>query len=285
MVKSPKEAENASALNDGFVQLTDTELYYQTAGEGPPLVFVHAGIADSRLWRRQLDTFATRYRVIAYDLRGYGKSDLPPDSFAHYRDLSDLLTALNIDTANFVGASMGGATVINFALDQPHRVTSLTLVDPAVGGYEFTDEETIAGWKEATEAYEAGDLERAAAIESDMWLAGPHRSLDDIDSESRNLVRTMLLRSYELVNREATEAEQNPPAIERLRELTAPVLLVVGKLDTPDMKSIAERLEREIPTCRVESVADAAHLPSLERPEEFEKLLGSFLEEVTVSGD
>ena len=158
MLKLPTGQKNTSALIDGYVQLDDTQLYYQTIGEGPPLVFVHAGIADSRLWRQQRDTFADQYRVICYDLRGYGKSDPLSESFAHYRDLGHLLDTLNVDVAHFVGVSMGGVTAIDFALEQPDRVASLTLVEPAVGGYEFTDEAIVEGWEEPTKAYRAGVL-------------------------------------------------------------------------------------------------------------------------------
>lgn len=283
MAQPTKGPTKRSDFKEEFLQINDARLFYRSAGEGPPLVFVHAGIADSRLWRRQLNAFADQYRVITYDLRGYGKSEHPSQPFAHYRDLADLLDALDIDSAHFVGASMGGATVLDFALEQPHRVTSLTLAAPAIGGYEFTDEETLAGWAEATEAFEAGDFERAATIESAMWLAGPDRSLDDVDSESRKLVRSMLLRSYELENEEATESELEPPAIDRLDELSVPMLLIIGELDTSDMTSIAELLEGEVPTCRLEVVNDAAHLPSLECPKEFEEIVGSFLEQITIS--
>lgn len=264
----------------GYVVVDDTRLHYRTAGEGEAVVFLHAGIADSRLWDRQLATFADQYRVVVYDLRGYGKSELPPQPYAHHRDLELLLDTLNIGAAHFVGASMGGSVVLDFALVYPERVQSLTLVAPAVGGYEFSDEATLAGWEQVEAAYEAGEFDRAAEIESEMWLAGPTRTLDDVDSECRELVQTMLRQRYDLDTEEATEESLTPPAVEQLDELTVPVLVVSGALDRPDMTAIADLLERDISDVRCETIDDAAHLPSLECPDEFDELLASFLDDV-----
>ncbi|EJN58796.1 alpha/beta fold hydrolase [Halogranum rubrum] len=277
------ESKQYRTTETGYVVVDDTRLHYRTAGEGEAVVFLHAGVADSRLWNRQLETFADQYRVVVYDLRGYGKSELPPQPYAHYRDLELLLDTLNVGTAHFVGASMGGSVVLDFALVNPDRVQSLTLVAPAVGGYEFTDEATLAGWEAAETAYEAGEFDRAADIESEMWLAGPTRTLDDVDSECRELVQTMLRQHYDLDTAEAAEEGLNPPAVGRLDELAVPVLVVSGTLDTPDMAAITARLERELADVRCETVDDAAHLPSLERPDEFDELLASFLDDVDES--
>lgn len=275
-------SERRSDRDEGFVAVDDTRLRYRTAGRNgqTALVFVHAGVADSRLWARQMETFADRYHVITYDLRGYGDSELPPQSYAHYRDLESLLDSLHVGPAHFVGASMGGAVVVDFALLHPDRVRSLTLLTPAVSGYEFTDEATLVGWQRAAEAVETSDFERAAAIESEMWLAGPTRTLDDIDPECRELVRAMLERSYEHATDEAAEEQLNPPAIGRLDDLRPPVLLVSGELDRPDMAAIAARLTDELTDVRYEMVDDTAHLPSLERPDEFDRLLTAFLSDV-----
>ncbi|MFC6733442.1 alpha/beta fold hydrolase [Haladaptatus sp. DYSN1] len=276
---APKRSHD---VETGFVEIEGTSLAYQTAGDGTPLVFVHAGIADSRMWHPQFDAFADQYRVVAYDLRGFGDSKLPPEPYAHYRDLGQLLDALDIESAHLVGASMGGATALDFALEHPTRVEILTLVAPALSGYTFTDDATYDGWQTATAAFENGDAERAALVESELWVAGPTRTLDTIDPDVRALVHAMLLQSYEQDTDDATEEPLSPPAIERLSELQAPVLLVNGALDRPDMNLIADILEADVPAIRAATMADVAHLPSLERPDEFNELLRSFLAQHSV---
>lgn len=284
MTSRPSDSRrNGPAIETGYAPVDGTRLFYRTAGDGPPLVFVHAGVTDSRLWERQLATFADSFRVVAYDLRGFGDSELPAGPYAHYRDLGALLDALGIDSAHLVGASMGGAAALDFALDRSNRVRTLTLVAPAVGGYEFVDETTLVGWEAAEAAFDTGDFERAAAIETEMWLVGPRRRPEDVDDEARELVRSMLRGSYERVTDDAIAEELRPPALGRLGELSVPTLLVSGELDTPDMAAIAGVLEREVRDVRSEVVEGVAHLPSLERPAAFDAALRSFLEDASTA--
>ena len=270
-----------TSAEHGVVPVAGTELRYSVAGSGPPLAFVHAGITDSRLWNHQVAAFADGYRVITYDLRGYGRSALPPEPYAHHEDLLSLFDALEVDRAHVVGASMGAATAVDFALENPGRVRSLTLIGPAIGGYDYDDPDTMAGWSAATEAFDSGDWDGAATIEADMWLAGVGRDLEDIDPAVRDLVHEMLLRSYGLEDDRATERELDPPAVARLEELAVPVFLVHGEHERADIVDVAHLIENSLDDVTIEVLADTAHLPSLERPEAFTATLESFLTSVT----
>lgn len=265
------------AVDSGYVPVDGTELYYRAAGSGPHVVFVHAGITDHRLWDHQFAALAADYRVVAYDLRGYGRSELPPEPYAHHEDLLGLFDALDIDRAHVVGASMGAATAVDFALEQPDRVLSLCLVGPAIGGYAFDDPATRDGWAAAGEAFERADWEQAATIESELWLAGVGRDLDDVDPALCDLVRTMLRRSYELDDDRATERELDPPAVARLDELAVPLLLVSGEYERPDIVGVVQLLESRLDDVSSHLLADTAHLPPLERPAAVTDLLQSFL--------
>ena len=97
-------------------------LHYEVAGEGGPLVLVHAGISDSGMWDAQVDAFSRHYRTIRYDLRGFGRSLMVPGPFSHHADLRALLDALGVNRAAFVGCSMGGDAVLNLALDECCKV-------------------------------------------------------------------------------------------------------------------------------------------------------------------
>src|SRR5215210_1370822 len=114
--------------HEGYVEANGVRLYYQEAGHGHPLVLLHAGVADHTMWDRQIDLFAQKYRVIRYDLRGFGQTAMPPGNFTHHADLDGLLRFLDVDRAYLVGVSLGGSTVIDYALTYPDRVAAIVPV-------------------------------------------------------------------------------------------------------------------------------------------------------------
>src|ERR1041384_5918585 len=125
------------SLTNGYADVKDVRLYYEMAGEGPNLVLVHAGCADRRMWDGQFPVLAQHYRVLRYDMRGYGNSTLSIQPFSNRNDLYHLLGFLGIQEAHFVACSMGGLTTIDFTLEHPEKVTSLVLVSSALSGYSY----------------------------------------------------------------------------------------------------------------------------------------------------
>lgn len=115
----------------------NSNLFYSVKGQGEPLVFIHGNFNDSRIWSYQIDKFSKYYKVICYDLRGYGKSDTPTSSFSHFEDLKSLLDLLGIKKVIIVGSSLGGSVAIDFALQYPEYVKSLVLAAPAINGYRY----------------------------------------------------------------------------------------------------------------------------------------------------
>ena len=124
----------------GFAEVNGAKLYYEVMGAGHPLVLLHEGIADSRMYDDQFNAFAQRYRVVRFDLRGFGQSDLPPgdEPVALYEDLYGLLALLGIKKTYVLGMSMGGAIALDFTLAHPVMVDALILVAPGVSGYDMT---------------------------------------------------------------------------------------------------------------------------------------------------
>src|SRR5947209_9678446 len=124
----------------GFAEVNGTKLYYEVAGAGHPLVLLHEGIADSRMYDDQFNAFAQHYRVVRFDIRGFGQSDLPTGDkpIALHEDLYGLLTFLGMKKTYLLGMSMGGAMALNFTLTHPDMVDGLILVAPGVGGYPMT---------------------------------------------------------------------------------------------------------------------------------------------------
>lgn len=261
----------------GTAAVNGAELYYEVSGVGEPLVLVHAGISDSRMWDAQFEPFARRYRTIRYDMRGFGLSPMVGGPYSHHADLRALLDALDVERASLVGCSMGGGAVIDFALENPQRVEALVLVGSAVGGFEF-DEGTPEEWDELVAADGAGDLERVSELEVRMWVDGPRRGPDAVDPAVRDLVRGM---NFIALENEALqlgeELEPDKPAFSRLSQIQAPTLVLVGEEDRPRTLAASDLLVRELPDARKTVVAGTAHLPNMERPEEFNGLVLNFL--------
>jgi pimeloyl-ACP methyl ester carboxylesterase len=261
----------------GFAEVNGASLYYEILGEGEPLVLLHAGIADRRMWDEQFGAFAERYRMVRYDRRGFGRSALVEDPYSHHDDLRGLLDHLGIERASFVGCSMGGGAVIDFALSNPERARALVLVGSAVSGVE-SNETPPEEWEELVAADEAGDLERVSELEVRIWVDGPYRDPGAMDPAVRDLVREMnLIALQSEASGLGEEHPANPPAAERLGEIRAPTLVVVGALDRPEIVARSELLVYSIPHAQRILMDGTAHLPNMEKPGEFNRTVLKFL--------
>ncbi len=266
--------------HSGFTEVNGARLYYQVAGAGTPLVLLHAGIADSRMWDDQWEEFARYHRVIRYDMRGFGRTAMVGGSFAHRHDLYGLLQALGTDRVALLGCSMGGATAIDFALEHPELVAALIPVACLPGGYKRRGTPPPQ-WGELAAAEERGDLARVAELEVQIWVDGPYRGPGEVAAAIRDRVREMNLIA--LASEAAGGGQEQrlaPPAVDRLHELRVPTLVVVGNQDNPDVVASSELLAARIPGARKAVIDGAAHLPNMERPAEFNRLVLEFLAEL-----
>jgi 3-oxoadipate enol-lactonase len=255
------------------------DLYAEEAGKGATVVLVHAGICDSRMWDPQWDAFPAVHRTVRYDLRGFGRSPLPPQPYSHGRDLVALLERLGIQQATLVGASLGGRVALEVAVTHPEVVDALILADAALPGFAWSDE-LRAFWAEEDAALERGDLDTAVEVNLQMWVDGPRRPAAAADPAERESVRRMQRRAFELqlpVWEDAEEELLVPDLARRLAAVRPPTLVVVGEEDVSDFQQIATQLAREIPSAQLAVIPNAAHLPSLERPAAFNELVLRFL--------
>ena len=249
-------------------------------GEGPPVVLLHAGVSDSRLWEPQLDSFAQLHTVLRVDLPGFGNSPLETNPVSFRGAVRDAMDAEGIDRAALVGVSLGGNTALELALESPGRVTALVLVGAGLPDHDWSEEVT-SFFAAEEDALERGDLDAAVDANLRTWLAGPRRGLDDIDPAQRELVGEMQKQAFrqQKGHEDVRMLRLDPPESERLAEVKVPTLIVTGDEDVADIHRIADRLAAGIPGAERATIASAAHLPSLERPEEFDRIVLGFLAE------
>jgi 3-oxoadipate enol-lactonase len=255
-------------------------LEYELAGDGPTVTLIHPGLWDMRTWDREFARFPEAgYRVLRYDVRGYGKSSRPNPGqpYSHVRDLLELLDATEVAQTAIVGCSMGGGIELDFALEHPERVWSLVPVASGLDGFESNEEED-EWWTERDApieaAIEAGDLERAQELRLEIWA--PLGTSDERGAKIREIAFDNI---HEIEMDESGQEQLDPPAAHRLAEIDVPTLILEAEHDPPEMHRISEFLGREIMGSRRVVVEGADHVVNVREPERFEELVLPFLAE------
>jgi pimeloyl-ACP methyl ester carboxylesterase len=265
----------------GFAPVENGQLYYEVTGAGYPLVLIHAGVADCRMWDDQVASFAPRFRVVRYDCRGYGRSRTETTSFSDQQDLYDLLRHLGIATAHVIGISRGGQIALDFALEHPHMVSALIPTAAGFSGYEHhsTEAEAALGqmFEQMEAAWEAKDWERLIDLEIRVWADGPGQPEGRTPAAVRAKMREMCLTTYQRQDGEATPRPLDPPAIGRLGEIRVPTLVLIGDLDTPACLIMADLMVEGIAGARKVVFPGVAHMIPMERPDEFNRVVLEFL--------
>jgi len=248
-------------------------LQYATAGDGTPVVFIHGFGLDSSMWDPQWRAFAQRYRVIRYDMRGYGGSSLPDGPYSHVDDLLALIDFLDAHPAHLVGLSLGGRVALRVAAQHPGAVRSLTLADPALDGHIWTAD-WLQRWRTMTDAAKRGDLSAAKKLWREHILFAPTNAQPAADS-----LRVMIDRysGWHLRYPDPGTAPQTPVA-QVLSSISIPTLVMVGELDLPDFQAIARRLGKELPQVELQTIAGSGHMSNMEAPRVFNDLVLGFLQ-------
>jgi pimeloyl-ACP methyl ester carboxylesterase len=270
---------SATQSKSGFVRINNAKLYYEISGTGLPVVLIHAGVADSRQWNNEFANFSQYYRVIRYDMRGHGKSEPVEGEFSNLADLVSLLDAVGIySPVVLIGCSMGGSLAIDFALTHPTRVIALITLGAGPSGLDLGIP-LPPKYVDAEKAFEAGDLDLTAEIETQIWFDGIGRSSDQVNQTMRQLLFDMdrLVLSHEVKELGSQLSNTDTPAVERLNNLDLPVLIIVGAHDTPYMLAAAEYMEEKIALSTKITIEDAAHLANMDHPHLFQGVINDFL--------
>ena len=262
-----------------YLKINNTRLFYSVKGEGEPLVLTHGGpFSDHRIWDYQIESLASKYKVICFDKRGHGKSDLPIDAFSHLEDFKSLMDALELRKITIIGSSAGGALAIDFALQYPEMVKDLVLVCPALNGYSYSPNFI----SEMVNIYITGQSEGPeAAIQNyisnpfyEYGFPSPNRAdarakVIQIVNDSTNFIRWNPMWEIEL----------KPSAYERLGEIQLPVLIISADKDSEVILKIGEYIHEKIKHSKEVMMKDCSHFPNVEKPKEFNQIVLDFLKD------
>lgn len=264
-------------MKEGFAPVDTAELFYRESGTGDPVLFIHAGVADSRMWLPQLREVPSGYRFIAYDLRGFGKSQMVDGEYSDHLDALGVMDHLGVETAMVVGCSVGSAVAIRVAATSPERVAGLVLVGADSPGFEPSEPYEFPEWPAAVAAFEAGDMAKVAQLDAKMWLAGEGRTVDEIDPGLVDQFVEMDLAALKNESARDRVRRPGPDLLDSLGSVTCPLLVVVGAHDLPTLVGAAHHLAAKHSQRKAVVIPDTAHLPGFESPQEFNETLFRFL--------
>ena len=257
-------------------------IYYETAGSGDSLVFLHAEQADAHMWDDQFHYFAKKFTVLRYDFQGYGRSKLTNKKIDHTADMLRVLDTLGVRDFHLVGSSMGGRIALDFALRHPERVKTLALLGTQVSGYQPPAPLAASAlWDAFHQAFEAGELNLAAELSLQIWLDGVGRQPERIDPEVRRRLHQMCkanLRGKRYVGRQEVVLGEEDTAVFQLSQFKIPTLLIVGELDQPEVIELTAQLASEMPNAHKLLIPYTAHYPNVEKPDEVNQILSDFWE-------
>jgi len=264
----------ARKRESGSADVEGGRLYYEVAGSGTPVVFLHAFALDTRMWDDQFEALARDFRVVRYDLRGFGRSTAPQPGrpYSHAEDLAALLVKVDAHQPHVVGASMGGRCALDFAVTQPDAMRSVVVVDTVIGGWPWS-RAWVEAYSPVIQAGRRGDIAAAKAA----WLALPvfasSRANKPVDARFSRMVEDY--SGWHFVNADP-ERRVAPPTLSQLGKIRAPTLALIGDNDLPEFHRMTESLERQVANARRLNVPAAGHLANMESPELVTKALRAF---------
>jgi 3-oxoadipate enol-lactonase len=252
-------------MQKGFLKHNNGKIFYQVKGDGEAIVFIHGFTLDHRMWNEQVEYFSTNFKAVTYDERGFGKSSLPKAKYSDQGDLQALLKSLKIEQTHVVGLSFGGEIAIDFTLEFPDSVKTLTLLDSSLGGYKST-----VDWN--VKAEEEG-IERAKENWANHPVFEKTRS-SKCWPEVQKIVNTY--SGWHWLNRDPRK-KLDPSAKERLQEIKVPTLIIVGEDDLDYFHDIARYIHKRVKSSTLAFVEDAGHMVNMEKPEEVNRLIEKYI--------
>ena len=266
---STQAIELHTGASAGLAHIAGNQIYYEVAGQGLPVVFLHDGNVHRNGFDAQQERFSQNYTVVRYDRPGFGDSPPPTKAHSDVATLKGILDFLGIEAVILVGGSAGGRLALNFALEHPAAVGALVLVGAAVSGFAFTDHMRYRGWRNVWGA--------SIAEMTEFWLNDPWYIAPENHGARDRLRQLLLTYPHNLVNFPVQKLDDGP-AIDRLAEIQTPTLVLAGESDIADNHAHAGVIQLGIKDSERQIIIGAGHLAYLEQPDQFNRLVLEFLD-------
>jgi 3-oxoadipate enol-lactonase len=230
------------------------------------------------MWDEQFVAFAQHYRVVRYDARGFGKTTSEDGAFSDRQDIVALLRHLGIEQTAILGLSRGGALAVDFTLEHPEMVDALVAVAGGLSGYEGpATEAEMQLFAEYQRLEEQKDYDALTAFEVHVWGDGPTQPEGRAAALVRERLREMLANNYRTHREVFQPRKLEPPAVDRLREIHVPTLVIVGDLDFSDVIAAMNLLAERVAGAQKIVIPGTAHMINLEQPDRFNAAVLAFL--------
>jgi len=272
-------------VDSGYAKVNGTKLYYEIAGKGIVLVLIHGSFGDRRFWDFQFYKLSKRYKVLRYDIRGFGKSALPDPNevYSDTEDLNALMDFLGIKKAHICGLSLGSFIVFDLALSHPEKCISLIPCGPRVAGDVSDGYKTPSGDSISSIIVTATNIVKSkGAREATNYLwTGNHAMGKCIASPQTRQLLLKMGNEYSWWRYLNANRRQYvfPMAIKKLNEIKTPTLVITAQYDLELCKNVADILTGEIPNAKMVSIKGAGHIMNMDKPEKFNKVISEFIEE------
>lgn len=249
------------------MKVNDIELYYELHGEGEPIIFSHGWMCDCSVWNSQIEFFSKKYKVIAYDQRGHGRSDKPEGDYSIQtlsNDLHSLIQKLNLEKVTLVGHSMGGMTALVFALGHPDKISKLVLVGTSA---KMNFLGRIQGWIMmhilSQESFARGMI--------DFWHYEPSEQ-----AKKGALDRAMKTPKF-VVYECFTEFMTNYDIRNRVSKIKVPTLIIIGDKDKATPVEMSQCINREIEGSKLKIINDSKHMVMIDKANELNEIIDTFI--------
>jgi 3-oxoadipate enol-lactonase len=260
----------------GYLDVPGGRLYYAVAGQGRSILFIHADVADHRMWDEQVAAFSGRYHVISYDKRGFGKTTSEDGAYSPREDIVALLAHLGVARTFVVGLSNGAALALDFTLEHPELVDGLVVVAGGVSGFAATPTEDELRVFKTYEEFEARKDEAGLlALGVHVWCDGPFQPEGRAPAAVRERIHEMMSATMRDHHEDLKPRTLEPPAVERLGEMTTPTLVALGVYDFPETNAAMELVAARVAGAEKAAFA-TAHMVNMEQPVQFNERVGAF---------
>lgn len=264
-----------------YVKVEDGQIFYSLAGsdsgKGSPMVLLHGNFNDHQIWNEQVGFLSSHYKIIRYDLRGYGLSSTPKSPFSNVHDLKALVDSLQLRHMTLIGSSMGGGVAVDFTLTYPHLVKALILVSPSIHGNKYP---MNMMWQGIKNYYNVRLKGREQAVQS--FITNPFwqyffPSLDRPAAREKVILNVRNTNNFCRFSPSLAKTDIKPLAIHRLSEIIIPTLIIISDRDHPFNIKAAETLHNSIKRSSKIIMKNCGHLPFIEAPHEFNQTVLDFL--------